>query len=604
MPTREQLESALINADKAGDINAAKQLAMAIKQGGEIVQPPQEVPPKDPAEVYSGFIQGLRDPVDGLAQLLYEALPEGVRESGDALNNWLSEKTGFIEKIPEGGFTQLLKDKEARYQAGRVKEGDEGADLDRIGGNFVSMAVPGAQVRAVSALGKVAQGAALGAGYGAALPTYGDEFWVEKGMQAAIGSAAGGALSASGVAAGKAIDAGKRILRPMTSGGRKADVTDTYQTLAGSEKDKIISALKSAKKGQTSAQAIANANRGSNDVFGASIVRLEKDLSKKSPITDKMRSVYKKQSMDRKRSLDKIAKTDGDLAEAIKQRDSKAAPYYDAARKSSNSINVETLRNSIDGVIRDNINDTAITIPLKNIQRKLKDATPRGLISTSSHIKRLMNKTIDGKNVYDKKVLTEIKEALDKSIEKSVADYDIAREIIRRESVPINRMKVGQELKKSLIDATEQEKARPFVNALREAPRTVKRATGFTGNNTLENISSRAEMETFYKIRDELLTDESMSRLAKGVDGVLSDISTQSKPQLPNALVREIMIANHLLKRLAHKDYGADYQRMMLDLQKNPKLLAKVLQTEKDRKVQSAVIRLVGEGAVVSAVPQ
>ena len=51
MPSKQQLEQALINADKAGDTEAAKQLATALKNGQfdqqepTIAEPPQELPP-------------------------------------------------------------------------------------------------------------------------------------------------------------------------------------------------------------------------------------------------------------------------------------------------------------------------------------------------------------------------------------------------------------------------------------------------------------------------------------------------------------------------------------------------------------------------------
>ncbi len=151
---------------------------------------------QETAEVYSGWVKGLRDPVDALSQMLYQALPESVKESGDELNNWLAEKTGLLEPIPEGGFGEQLRQQEEQYQAGRAAEGDTGVDWDRLGGNVVSTAVPGlaaAKVAAPASLsGKVATGAGTGAGYGLLTPTQEEDFWGAKGKQALTGAAVGG----------------------------------------------------------------------------------------------------------------------------------------------------------------------------------------------------------------------------------------------------------------------------------------------------------------------------------------------------------------------------------------------------------------------------
>ena len=78
------------------------------------VMEPEE-PAQNPNPLTSGerFARGMMDPIDGGAQLLTHILPESVVSAGNRLNNWLSDTTGLVAKIPEGGVDQMLSDKEA-----------------------------------------------------------------------------------------------------------------------------------------------------------------------------------------------------------------------------------------------------------------------------------------------------------------------------------------------------------------------------------------------------------------------------------------------------------------------------------------------------------
>jgi len=239
---------------------------------------PQQPEADQPAETYSGWVKGLRDPVDALSQMLYESIPEDVKKSGDALNNWIAEKTGLLEPIPEGGFGEQLRQQEETYQAGRQAEGDEGIDWDRIGGNVLSTAVPGVgAARAVapaSTLGKIATGVGTGAAYGTLTPTQEEDFWPAKAGQAGIGAAFGGALPGVGAAAGKGVSYLDELTKPMYESGIARDVRKFLIEKAGPEREKIIRALQQAKEmvpgsRPTAGQAIAQATRPGDEFEGS-----------------------------------------------------------------------------------------------------------------------------------------------------------------------------------------------------------------------------------------------------------------------------------------------------------------------------------------------
>lgn len=203
MATMDQLETALRNADKAGDTKAAQRIAQEITR----LRQPQ-------AERQSGLIRGMRDPIDAGAQLLTRVLPEGVVQAGNRFNDWLVDQGVPLTRLGEGGVDEMIRRGEAEYQAGREAAGEEGMDWSRLAGNILSptnVAIASRIPAGVTAAGRIASGAGAGATFGALQPvTEGDDFWTEKAKQTALGAAAGAVLPAvTGAAA--------RVVRPKSS---------------------------------------------------------------------------------------------------------------------------------------------------------------------------------------------------------------------------------------------------------------------------------------------------------------------------------------------------------------------------------------------------
>lgn len=150
-------------------------------------------------------LRGVKDPLDGAAQLFEKMMPQGFNDANRSVNNWLAEKTGLLSKMPESGVDGLIKQQEADYQAKRTAAGESGFDGYRTIGNIVSpanLAIASKLPVAASLVGKVATGVAGGGISGALNPVMGDEFWGEKAKQVGLGAAFGGAtpLLTSGAA--------------------------------------------------------------------------------------------------------------------------------------------------------------------------------------------------------------------------------------------------------------------------------------------------------------------------------------------------------------------------------------------------------------------
>jgi hypothetical protein len=179
---------------------------------------PQSAPEIKPLSKMDKVLKGVTDPIEGGAQLLTEMLPKSVVNAGDAAQNWIAEKTGLMNKLPQGGSPELFKQNEAEYQARRG--GDTGTDWARIAGNVVSpanlalaaklpMAAKGAGMAAKTAIG------ALGGGISAlTAPVTEGDFWNEKAKQVGTGALFGGATPA-------VMNGISRVISPNASNNEK-----------------------------------------------------------------------------------------------------------------------------------------------------------------------------------------------------------------------------------------------------------------------------------------------------------------------------------------------------------------------------------------------
>lgn len=152
------------------------------------------------------FVKGLRDPIDGGAQLLTKMLPEGVVNAGNRVNNFIADKTGLVGRLPEGGVDQQVREQEQAYQSARSP--NAGFDWMRLAGNAVSPAnvAMGASMPAAATLtGRMALGAGAGAVGGALTPVTSDDFAGEKLKQIGMGAGGGAAVSALGSAAARMV---------------------------------------------------------------------------------------------------------------------------------------------------------------------------------------------------------------------------------------------------------------------------------------------------------------------------------------------------------------------------------------------------------------
>lgn len=173
----------------------------------------------------SGYVMGLKDPISGGAQLLERILPQPIVERVNALNQALAEY-GLVSPLPEGGVSEMVRQEEAAYQAGRQARGEEGFDVRRLVGNVVNpanvaIAAKGAQLASRIPVLRSGAGQAVTAGAAPAAftPVTEGDFEEEKTKQIAAGGigGVGGAVlaKAAGKAANPLVTAAEQRMRDL-----------------------------------------------------------------------------------------------------------------------------------------------------------------------------------------------------------------------------------------------------------------------------------------------------------------------------------------------------------------------------------------------------
>ncbi len=188
------------------------------------------------ASPVGGFVRGLRDIPDAGAQLL--------TRGGESAAGFVGERIPATQPVAEPveeffrsereRVEAINREAEREYQEDWRRGEMEGLDVGRIAGNIaatapIAYAIPGAGAATLPA--RAAQGAAVGTTAGVLQPVYDTEdYWTEKGQQAALG-AAGGAV------APVAVTAASRVVSPLSSKAvqalREMGVTPTPGQAAG-----------------------------------------------------------------------------------------------------------------------------------------------------------------------------------------------------------------------------------------------------------------------------------------------------------------------------------------------------------------------------------
>ena len=530
------------------------------------------------------------DPVKEEASFLEQAgrgmmdVYQGVKQA--ALN--AGAATGLTNQSTADEYNRKLNEELRLYN-----KNNPPIQAGRIAGNIatpISLLPFAAGTGAARAASVPFMGGLLGAAQPVENP---DNFAKKKLGQTAIGALTAPILPLAGKAGKKAISSVGNFVSPLFAKGRTNAIEDILRSEAGSDTGRIISALQNAPTGSTSAQAIAAASRQTGEEFGSPLVRLERDIARQGIAGQPLRSRYAEQAINRKSRIGEIAGSPERMADAVSRRAAASDPYYKAVEDSVKNVDITPVSSYIDDIITKAQNEPGVSGPLRWIKNKLSDdLTPKAMHSLSRQIKIMSNKKNPaGQSLYNKTVLKSVKDSLDAAIGESEESFKMAQKIYAKGSRPINQMKVGKELAYALENALENETPASFANAIKNSPKTIKKATNVGVYENLSDVLKPKQLADVDLVLNELMNQKHQSLMERSVRPIFSDIKTGVEPRLPRLLERSVVIANAVLRKLG-VDKSDEYHREVVNILIDPNKFIEVLQRPQNDKTRKVALEI------------
>ena len=160
----------------------------------------------------------------------------------------------------------------------------------------------------------------------------------------------------------------------------------------------------------------------------------------------------------------------------------------------------------------------------------------------------------DGTALKDTEVRTlqEVRNQFLDWFENKVPEYKSAREKFATASEPINTMKVGQVLKEALTSPLSDEATRPgvFAGAVRNAPQTLKKATGPQRFQELTDVLSPGDMSRVNAVMTDMARTDAYQKLARAGSTATKGVPNIEIPKSPGFLSVVATTANKIAKTL------------------------------------------------------
>ena len=569
-----QLESALIKADAAGDVDGARILAGEIRKVRSAKQPASKpfatgldnpnAPIPSGVELFAGnpatrFALGAASPIFGAAQLGAELLGS------------------------KGGSADL-KTLEQAKRAGMKAYGDE-TDIAGFAGTVFSpaflaaaKAIPGA----TTYIGKILQGMGMGAAAGATSPiTEGEDFAKQKAIQTGVGAGAGGAISAVAPAVAKAVKVAYSAtiepwLNPTAIKGRG------YLEAAGDKADEIISLLRQNKEIIAGSKPIAG--EAATQAGRAEFSAMQRSAANVKPSDYLARS--DEQNAARIAAIQRVGQDKASLEGAEAVRKAASDPLYKAAREGTAPVDTGPVMAKVDLILSKNPGNRELVTELNNIRKGLEESGSEAQ-KVASVLDGLKTSIANKDNAFIKGVLNNIKTDLSKAI----PGYERAQAEFAKRSIPINQMQVGQFLEQKLVPAADEgakQKAASYAGALRDAPGTIKRATGAPRFEELTQALNPKQMEIVNSIKEDLARGARFETMAvKGgkaapnaIELASGSMEREAGGKLPNLLHRGAMVANAIITRLEGKVNKKLASEMAMEMLNPPAVAESMVQAQ------------------------
>ena len=563
-----------------------------IKAEGNAVRPPPQFTPsgEKPELSYSNpdilrghplvrFAEGAASPVIGVAQLGANVIGAG------------------------GQVNEFIAGSEQQAQEARRQLGSEGVDFWKLGGTVVSPAVLAAMKisPAGTVLGRAGQGAAVGAAFGAASPVSdASDYWMKKIGQVATGTAIGGVVPPAIDLTRTGLRLGRNIIDPMLPGGAERGAGRILAEAAGPKRAAIEAELartQSLVSGSQPTAAEAAVRAGSPE-FSA----LQKIAAEHRPSV--YNDIAKAQEAARLAAIRGVGGTPAELEAAQAIRSASAAQNYGRAFETTIKADPTLAQLSKNPFFKEAIPDAVRLAKAKGVNPKEEMTEFLHFIKLS--LDKQLTKTGDtALSRTEQNAVQNVKKLLAGWMSEKNPAYERARQIFENQSRPINEMQVGQELEKALIKPIgEGERAGVFATAMREAPRTIKKATGQPRFESLEDVLKPGNLSQVKNVLADLARKAELERLAPLGRAKAGQIAQPFGLPATGPLQQEYMIFKTILGRVS-KGINEKTLDTMADALQLPsttlKLLQKVPTDQQSKVIDSIISAKLGRGAIAAS---
>lgn len=353
----------------------------------------------------------------------------------------------------------------------------------------------------------------------------------------------------------------RNLIDPLLPGGTERAVGRTLLKLAGEKRAGVISALAEPAQivpGSFPTAAEAAAKAGSAEFSGAQRMLEQR---RPTPYSD----IASQQETARQGAIQSFGKTPQQLEKAIENRAKEAATLYGEAKKQivavDNSLKELFQRPSMEVAAKRAAQLAKEDGKAFMVSRETPEGLKQGLIVSESgipfiqevipaknakmsvenlhYMKMAMDDLISnperfGIGATEARAIASTKSDFIKWMSSKSEKYAQARAAFSKASEPINVMQVGQQLEKGLtapLGATER--PGPFATAMREAPRTMQKATGFPRFKNLEQAVGAENTAAAEAVLADLSRAAQQEKLARAGTGRATEIIKGAVPKVP-----------------------------------------------------------------------
>ena len=465
------------------------------------------------------------------------------------------------------GTRKAIESFESSRARGKQALGREGIDLYELVGSVlpaakIAGAVGGVLPAATGWLGRVGIGAAQGAAAASAQPSSGvtaEDYFPTKAVQVATGGAVGGAVPLAMDAVKSIGSIAKQAAQPFTETGRAAILKEFREGLLGNDpalKQQVIAALEQPRQlvpgsQPTAGEILAGIPRATG------LAAHEKDIARLPGVSPLFAERASQQEAARLAAVRGVGKTPQMLAQAIQDRAAEASTKYGMAGQDTVALD-----NAFAALMsRTSMQKAAIRA--RDLAQEAGESFSPTSVQSLHYMKMAMDDLIKNPERFsigakESQSIAKTQQEFVKWLGEQSPAYSVAREAYKAASEPINRMEIGQELEKTLrTPLGTGERGAMFAKAVEDAPRTIKRATGQSLFNALDDVLQPQESEAIRRVSQELTRKDALDRLAgltklSGRDAIPGDVGLR----LPNILWRPTMIANFALRHAGEAAEG------------------------------------------------